>query len=176
MDSTEQVHERLVARRFVAGLGGIVIVLLGAACVTPTVSSVPIPAPTVAAQPAAPASAARPAAASLKIISPQPGEGLPAGTIKVSLSYSGPTLVPGAQAMKLEDYHLHYFLDEDATPYIGTARPIPTGNPHIVHSAASEVGFDNVSPGSHTLSVVMTGSNHISVEDPLSDTVTFTVR
>jgi hypothetical protein len=152
--------------------------LLGAACVTPTVGRVPLPAPTAAIQPAAPVNAAapRPSDVSLRLISPRPSDVLTTGTITVKVSYIGPTLVPGAQATKVEDYHLHYFLDEDATPYIGMPRPIPTGNPHIVHSAATEVGFDNVGGGNHTVAVVMTGSNHISVAEPLSDTVTFTVR
>jgi hypothetical protein len=152
--------------------------LFGAACVTPTVGPVPVPAPTAAIQPAAPVSAAapRPIDASLRLISPQPSEVLSPGTITVKVSYTGPTLVPGAQATRVEDYHLHYFLDEDATPYIGKPRPIPAGNPHIVHSAATEVAFDNVAAGNHTIAVVMTGSNHISVSEPLSDTATFTVQ
>jgi hypothetical protein len=94
----------------------------------------------------------------------------------VSIDYTGPQLVPAAEAKKLDDYHLHYFLDEDAKPYIGTSLPIPTGNPKIVHSAAKEVSFDNVAAGSHTVAVVMSGNNHISVAPPLSDTVSFTVK
>ena len=87
------------------------------------------------------------------------------------MNYGGPTLVPGAQATKFADYHLHFFLDEDATPYIGTQQPIPARNPHIVRSAATDVAFDNVEAGDHTVTVVMTGSNHISVAGPLSDHV-----
>ena len=89
------------------------------------------------------------------------------------MQYSGPPLVAAASATKLDDYHLHYFLDEDATPYLGTLVPVPMGNPHIVHTAAVQVTFDNVAAGSHNVTVMMSGANHVSVVPPLSATVTF---
>jgi hypothetical protein len=98
------------------------------------------------------------------------------GAVKVSINYSGPNLVPGAEAKKLDDYHLHYFLDEDANAYLTGTKPIPTGNPHIVHSAAKEVTFDNVAPGAHMVAVVMSGNNHIPVTPSLVDSVTFMVQ
>lgn len=120
--------------------------------------------------------AAKPSGASLAITAPKQGDALIAGALKVAVDYSGPALIPGAEAKKLDDYHLHYFLDEDATRYIGTQMPIPTGNPHIVHSAARELTFENIAAGNHTLTVVMTGNNHISVTSPLTDTVTFALQ
>jgi hypothetical protein len=96
--------------------------------------------------------------------------------VQVSVQYSGPALVPAANAAKLDDYHVHYFLDENATPYIGTGVPVPAGNPHIVHSAAMQVTFDNVSAGPHTVTVVMSGANHISVAPPLTAQVQFTAQ
>jgi hypothetical protein len=36
------------------------------------------------------------------------------------------------------------------------------------------VTFDNVAPGSHQLAVVLTGSNHISVNPPITQQITFT--
>jgi hypothetical protein len=85
-------------------------------------------------------------------------------------------LVPVANATKLDDYHLHYFLDVDPTPYLGTTVPIPLGDPRIIHTAATTVTFDNVAPGSHELAVVMTGSNHISLNPPVADKELVTVR
>ena len=156
--------------------GGLVALTL-TACSSPAASP-PTAAPTSVAKPAASGNpvAPRPADASLKIMSPKAGDALTVGAIKVSVNYSGPVLIPGAEAKKLDDYHLHYFLDEDAGAYVGSGMPIPTGNPKIVHSAAKEVSFDNVPPGAHTVSVVMSGNNHVSVNAPLSDTVSFTVK
>jgi hypothetical protein len=84
--------------------------------------------------------------------------------------------VAAASATKLDDYHLHYFLDESAAPYTGTLVPVPMGNPRIVHSAALQVTFDNVSAGSHTVTVSMSGANHVSVAPPLTAQVSFTVQ
>jgi len=92
------------------------------------------------------------------------------------VQYSGPPLVPAANATKLDDYHLHYFLDENAAPYLGTLVPVPMGNPHIVHSAALQVTFDNIAAGSHTVVVALAGANHVSVAPPLSAQVTFTAQ
>jgi hypothetical protein len=133
------------------------------------VSSSPSPSP------AAAVAASRPSDASLRITAPTAGQGLPAGSIQVVVSYSGPPLVPAANATKLDDYHLHYFLDESVAPYLGTSVPVPMGNPHIVHTAATQVSFDNVAAGSHTVTVMLTGSTHVSVTPPLSDVVAFTV-
>ena len=121
-------------------------------------------------------SAPKPADATIKIVSPTPDSVVSSGSINVSINYAGPTLVPGAEAKKLDDYHLHYFLDEDATPYLSGGKSIPAGNPHIVHSAAREVTFDNLAPGRHTLAVVMSGNNHVAVAPALTDTVSFTVQ
>ena len=121
-------------------------------------------------------SAPKPTDATIKIVSPAQGGVLSGGAITVSVNYSGPTLVPGAEAKKLDDYHLHYFLDEDAAAYLGGGKSIPAGNPHIVHSAAREVTFDKLTPGQHTLTVVMSGNNHVAVAPVLTDSVTFTVQ
>jgi hypothetical protein len=112
----------------------------------------------------------------LKITSPASDATLPAGDVKVTVDYTGPDLVPAAQAKKLDDYHLHYLLDVDPTPYLGTTTPIPTNNPKIIHSAAKEVTFSNVASGSHSVTVIMTGSNHVSVAPPVADTVSFTAK
>jgi hypothetical protein len=93
----------------------------------------------------------------------------------VSIDYTGPALVGVATATKLDDYHVHYFLDVDATPYLGSQVSVPTSDPRIIHTAATQVSFDNVGPGRHVVTVLLTGANHVSVNPPLSDQVTFTI-
>jgi hypothetical protein len=110
------------------------------------------------------------------LTAPTPGATVNAGSVTVTVSYTGPTLVPAANATKLDDFHLHYLLDVDPTPYLGTTVPIPVGNPQIVHTAATTVTFDNVAAGSHTLAVVMASANHVSLNPPVADKETFTAR
>lgn len=99
-----------------------------------------------------------------------------AGSVTVTVNYTGPPLVPAANATKLDDYHLHYFLDVDPNPYIGTTVPAPLNDPRIIHTAATTVTFDNVAAGNHTLAVMLSGSNHISVNPPLAVQENFTAR
>ncbi len=122
------------------------------------------------------AAAPQPAGATLAISSPTAGQTLPAGSVQVDVQYTGPALVAAANATQLDDYHLHYFLDESAAPYIGTLVPVPMGDPRIVHTAALQQTFDNVPPGTHTVTVMLSGANHVSVIPPLSTQVTFTVQ
>jgi hypothetical protein len=144
---------------------------------SPSLGILPSPSASVSASPSPAAAAApRPANATLAISSPTAGQTVPAGAVQVSVQYDGPPLVAAATATKLDDYHLHYFLDESATPYTGTLVPVPMGNPRIVHTAALQVTFDTVAAGSHTVTVLMSGANHISVAPPLTAQVSFTVQ
>jgi hypothetical protein len=136
---------------------------------SPGAAAVASPSPSGAAAP-------QPAAATLTISSPTPGQSVPAGSVQVNVQYTGPALVAAANATKLDDYHLHYFLDESAAAYIGTQVPVPMGNPNIVHTAALQQTFDNVSPGAHIVTVMLSGANHVSVTPPLSAQVMFTVQ
>jgi hypothetical protein len=101
---------------------------------------------------------------------------VPTGSVTVTVQYAGPALVAAANATRLDDYHLHYLLDESATPYIGTQVPVPMGNPNIVHTAALQQTFDNVPAGPHIVTVMLSGANHVSVQPPLSAQVMFTVQ
>jgi hypothetical protein len=142
---------------------------------SPSAAAAPSVAPSPSSAPAA--AAPRPAGVSLMITSPTAGQTVNAsGSVTVIVSYIGPTLVAAANATKLDDYHLHYLLDVDPTPYIGTTVPIPLGDSRIMHTAATTITFDNVAPGSHTLTVIMSGSNHISVNPPVAERTTFTAQ
>jgi hypothetical protein len=135
---------------------------------SPSVFAVASPSPAIAAQ--------KPPNVSLTIMSPAAGETVSPGSVMVSVNYMGPPLVEAANATKLDDYHLHYLLDVDPKQYIGTLVAIPLGNPQIIHSAATTVRFENVAAGTHTLAVILGGSNHISVTPPVADEETFTAR
>ena len=114
--------------------------------------------------------------ATLTIAQPPAGGKLPSGRVTVVVNYNGPSLVAANVATTLNQYHLHYFLDVDASPYLQRNAPIPVGNPAIIHTANTQVSFDNVAPGSHVLAVVLTGSNHVSLTPPVAQQINFTVQ
>ena len=69
------------------------------------------------------------------ITSPANGATVPGPDVTVTIQVTGTTLVPAANATKLEDMHVHYLLDVDPTPYLDGTTPIPAGNPAIVHAS-----------------------------------------
>ena len=149
---------------------GLLLVALLAYAVRPAVltQGAASPAPTdVAPQ--------RPEAA-LTIAQPPAGATLPSGTVTVVVNYNGPALVTAGMATQLDQYHLNYLLDVNATPYLQTNVPIPLGNASIVHTSKTQASFDNVAPGSHLLAVVLTGRDDVSPKPPVAQQLSFTVR
>jgi hypothetical protein len=136
----------------------------------------------VCAEDIAPATAAalKPADVRLTISEPRAGETITAGapndTITVTVDYWGPSLIAGYASGPVDQYHLAYLLDVDATPYIGTLLPVPHCDPHIQHTADRRVIFGHVPNGSHMLTVLLTGSNNVSVNPPVALRETFMVR
>jgi hypothetical protein len=150
--------------------------VLGALMAPTSLQSAPPPCIETLSRPASVA-ALKPSDVLLAVNTPRAGETLvvvaPTDSITLSVDYWGPRLVTAEGARAVDEYHLTYFLDEDATPYIGTLMPIPLCHPHILHSALTRVTFDKVSHGSHSLAVLLVGSNNVSVNPPVSARVTF---
>jgi hypothetical protein len=155
-------------------------VAVPSASARPAASAVPYASPAAGASvapsavPASNVAAPKPANASLSIVQPAAGGTISSGSVTVVVNYTGPTLVPAASATALDQYHLHYLLDVDPAPYIGTTTPMPLNDPRIIHTASTQVTFDNVAPGPHRVSVIMSGANHVSVDPPVSQQITFT--
>ena len=100
----------------------------------------------------------------------------PSESVTFSVDYWGPFLVAADRTHGVDSYHLVYILDDDASPYIGTLEQIPDCDQRIAHTTATRVTFDNVVYGSHALTVLLAGSNNVSVNPPVAARVTFTVR
>jgi hypothetical protein len=109
------------------------------------------------------------------ITSPANAATAPGPDVTVTIQVTGTTLVPAANATRLEDLHVHYMLDVDPAPYLSGTTPIPAGNPNIVHSGALTNTFTGVAPGPHRVAVVLGFSNHTVVQPPVAPAVSFTV-
>ena len=109
------------------------------------------------------------------ITAPSNGGSVPGPNVTVSIQVTGTTLVPAANATKLEDMHVHYLLDVDPAPWLSGTTAIPMGNPNIVHSGALSNTFNDVAPGPHRVVVVLGLANHIAVQPPVAPAVSFTV-
>jgi hypothetical protein len=109
------------------------------------------------------------------ITAPANGSTVAGPNVTVSITVTGTTLVPAANATKLEDLHVHYVLDGDPTTLASGAAPIPTGNPNIVHAGATSNTFMDVAPGPHRVTVILGLSNHVAVQPPVAPSLSFTV-
>lgn len=109
------------------------------------------------------------------IASPASGTTVAGTDVTVTIQVTGTTLVPAANATKLEDMHVHYLLDVDPAPYLAGTTAIPAGNPAIVHSAALSNTFSNVAPGAHKVTVILGLSDHRAVQPPVAPSVSFTI-
>jgi hypothetical protein len=142
-----------------------------------------VPSPAVASPAASPAASPSPAAAvraptgaAVTIAAPAPDSTVPAGDVRVTYDVTGITLVPAAQATKLDDLHAHVLCDVDPGPYLGTTTPIPVNRPDIIHTADKEVTCPAMTAGQRRITVIITSSNHVSVDPSVSASVGFTVR
>lgn len=68
--------------------------------------------------------------------------------------------------------HFHVFVDREP---VAAGLPIPTGDPTIIHSAASPVVVPNLAAGEHTLWVVLGDGAHVAFDPPVMHKLTITV-
>jgi hypothetical protein len=121
---------------------------------------------------------AAPAAAQqvqIRITSPADGAALAGPDVTVSIAVSGTTLVPAAEATRLEDMHVHYLLDVDPAPYLSGTTPVPQDDPNQVHTAALSNTFSGVAPGQHRVTVLLGLSSHVARQPVVAPSVTFRI-
>jgi hypothetical protein len=109
----------------------------------------------------------------ITIVAPADGARL-SGPVTVSVRADGLNL-KAFDAGDPQGQHLHYFLDVDPTLVTGPGQPIPTGQTRIIHTPKTEQTFADLSPGVHTVWVVVTGNDHRPPVPTLQAKVTFAV-
>jgi hypothetical protein len=152
--------------------------LIAAICVLVAQASA---APCTEASPGvADAAALRPSQVFLAIATPRAGEmvteDMQSQSLTIMIDYSGTRLVAPENARAIDEYHLAYFLDSDASGFAGTLLPTPRCDAHVVQSASTTVTFEHVMRGPHMLWVMLVGSNNVSVNPPVAASVSFAIR
>ena len=114
--------------------------------------------------PTAPPAAACPTGVTLTVSAPSAS-----APSSVSVTLSSELNIKPATAADPTSFHLHYFVDTDAT---AAGTPVPTDNPKIIHSASTTQDLGALTAGSHTVTVVLGQFNHVACD--VSGSVTFT--
>jgi len=143
------------------GLKGLLVSVIGLATAMALggLALAQAPTPTVAAL------AACPTGVTLTVAPPAA-----AAPTTVTVTLSSQLNIKPASASDPTSFHLHYFVDTDAT---AAGQAVPTGNPKIIHSASTTQDLGALTAGQHTVSVVLGQLNHTACA--VRGSVTFTV-
>lgn len=95
----------------------------------------------------------------------------PGETLSIDVAVEGLTLVKADGDTSGKTGHLHAFIDKE--PVAGAA--IPVGDPTIIHSATSPIAVPGLTPGEHTIWVVVGNGNHVAFTPLVADRITVTV-
>lgn len=119
---------------------------------------------------AAPASIACPSGEVITVAAP----GASAPTT-VTVTVAPPVNLKPAKDGVLDSFHLHYFVDIDPATVVSAGQPVPTGNPKIIHSAATTQDVGALAAGKHTVWVVLGDVGHTVCAPMVVGSVSFDV-
>ena len=94
--------------------------------------------------------------------------------VSITITSAGATIKPATDGDE-NAAHFHYFVDRDPATVLQAGQPIPTGQPDIIHTAATTQELPSLTPGQHTVWVVLAHTNHVPFSPNVQAQVTFTV-
>jgi hypothetical protein len=112
-------------------------------------------------------------AGTIKITGPAAGSTV-AAPVTLNVDIGGVTVKPAAEGDPAA-FHYHALVDVDAATVLVPGQPIPTGQANIVHTADRALALPTLTPGQHTVTVVLTRTDHVPLNPSVQDRVTFTV-
>jgi hypothetical protein len=116
---------------------------------------------------------------SIKIVSPADGATVKGPKVKVEVAVESWTLMPAGSPAADATGHLHFFIDTPASAVpVGQAIPPTTANAAYIHAGKDPLSSRELelSPGKHTITVVMGNTGHVALESPAPKSITITVE
>jgi hypothetical protein len=120
-----------------------------------------------------------PAPAAMKIVAPADGAIVKGPKVKVEVAVENWTLMPAGSSAADASGHLHFFIDAPAAAVpAGQAIPPTEANAAYIHAGKDPLSSRELelSPGKHTITVVMGNSGHVALESPAPQSITITVE
>lgn len=115
----------------------------------------------------------------MTIMSPKDGATVKGPAIPVEVAVTNWKLVPAGAPVTEGEGHLHFFVDVPASSVeVGKAIPTTASNAAYVHLGKDPLTQRDLTltPGKHTITVVMGNANHISLDHPAPQQITITVE
>ena len=109
----------------------------------------------------------------IKITQPAGGSTVNA-PVSLQVDIGGVTVKPAAEGDP-NAFHYHALVDVDPVTVVQAGQPIPTGQANIVHTADRTMMLPDLTPGQHTITVILTRTDHVPLMPSVQDRVTFTV-
>ena len=119
------------------------------------------------------------AAPSITIISPADGATVKGPKVKIDVAVANWQLAPAGSPAAEGSGHLHFFIDTPASAVpIGQAIPPTDTNPAYIHAGKDPLNSRELtlSPGKHTITVVMGNTGHVALDTPAPKSITVTVE
>jgi hypothetical protein len=119
------------------------------------------------------------APAAIKIVSPANGATVKGPKVKVEVAVENWTLMPAGSPAADNTGHLHFFVDAPASAVpIGEAIPPTDANPAYIHAGKDPLTSRelDLTPGQHTITVVMGNTGHVALDNPAPQSITITVE
>ena len=110
---------------------------------------------------------------SIQITAPTNGATI-TGPVTLSVGIGGVTVKPAAEGDP-NAYHYHALVDVNPATVVQAGQPLPTGQANIIHTADLTLSIPNLAPGPHTITVILTKTDHVPLNPGIQDTVQFTV-
>lgn len=108
----------------------------------------------------------------IKVIAPTEGATV-SSPVTLRVDIQGVTVKPAAEGDP-NAFHYHALVDVDPATVIQAGQPIPPGQENIIHTHEPTLTL-NLEPGQHTVTVILTRTDHVPLVPNVQDRVTFTV-
>jgi hypothetical protein len=140
----------LIGRRHLGASLGLLVVVLGSACFLRRDAAGP----------------------TVEIVSPPDGAVVASSDVEIHVEVNGVRIAPADDQRDPSTGHLHLYIDRKPPE---DDAPIPAGDPHIIHTGRTAIRARGLSPGEHTLYVVLGYGDHRPFRPAVQDSVTVTV-
>jgi Domain of unknown function (DUF4399) len=117
--------------------------------------------------------------ATIRITSPADGATVKGPKVTVEVAVENWTLMPAGSPAADATGHLHFFIDTPASVVpAGQAIPPTDTNPAYIHAGKAPLTSREIelSPGQHTITVVMGNTGHVALDNPAPKSITITVE
>ena len=109
----------------------------------------------------------------IRVVAPANGATV-AAPVTLQVEIGGVTVKPAAEGDP-QAFHYHALIDVDPATVAQPGQPLPTGQANIIHTADPRLSLPDLAPGQHTVTVILTRTDHVPLSPSIQQRVTFTV-